>query len=449
MRFFPKGCCFLVIVSFCFFFPQRSFSDETPGLIHIDNLLVFGDSVSDGNGPFSTWKLLNTLKGHTVDGKPMLNLLPFMNNALMQNVPGYATAIHLHWIRTRLLDIEKDALMAFLDFTKELPIPILPDPKYYLKGMFTGGDEFKGVWPDYLHHMLGASLDNRAMAGSWTLCAPQKLDHLSEVVHIASGAEDAVEDFVSGSLVPPCEGLIISGWSQGNLKFNDSNSLVMFFNSANDYLSGWPDSNEVVDKYVSDVTRLIRLGAKYIVVINLPDINLTPRYQSAPESVRAWMANTVQENNNELKASLQLVRERYKETQIIELDAATMMNQLLSGAAEHGVITDKPCLGVTAGLPNINAHKEKFGISLVDRIINNPSLADAAQVASHVSQGKEVPVCSNPDKHFFFDTVHPSAHTHYEIAVYACNILKSNGFACSVNANQPLVTAPAPIANWQ
>ncbi len=58
MRFFPKGCCFLVIVSFCFFFPQRSFSDETPGLIHIDNLLVFGDSVSDGNGPFSTWKLL-------------------------------------------------------------------------------------------------------------------------------------------------------------------------------------------------------------------------------------------------------------------------------------------------------------------------------------------------------------------------------------------------------
>ena len=126
-----------------------------------------------------------------------------------------------------------------------------------------------------------------------------------------------------------------------------------------------------------------------------------------------------------------------------------MMNQLLSGAAEHGVITDKPCLGVTAGLPNINAHKEKFGISLVDRIINNPSLADAVQVASHVSQGKEVPVCSNPDKHFFFDTVHPSAHTHYEIAVYACNILKSNGFACSVNANQPLVTAPAPIANWQ
>ncbi|KEI72723.1 SGNH/GDSL hydrolase family protein [Endozoicomonas elysicola] len=449
MRPFLKGLCFLVVVSCCSVLPEYSVSDDSSDLIRIENVLVFGDSVSDGNGPFSTWKLLNTLKGNMVDGKPMLNLLPFLNNSLMQDVPGYAAVSHLHWIRTRLLHIEKESLTALLDFTKHLPIPILPDPKYYLKGMFTGGIEFKGVWPDYLHHMLGASLDNRAMAGSWTLCAPQKMEHPGNLIHIAHGVESLAEDFVSGSLVPPCEGLIISAWSQENLSFDGSKTLVMFFNSANDYLNGWPDSKEVVNKYVSDITRLIRLGARHVVVINLPDINLTPRYQLAPEPVRAWMANAVQENNSELKAALQAVRERYKETVIIELDAATMMNQLISGAAQHGIITDKPCLGITAGLPNIDAHKEKYGAGLVEHIMNNPSLADAAQVASHSAAGEEVPVCSNPDEHFFFDTVHPTAHTHYEIAQYACNLLNNHGVACSTNAHQPLITAPRPIVSWQ
>ncbi|WP_139117523.1 SGNH/GDSL hydrolase family protein [Endozoicomonas atrinae] len=330
-----------------------------------------------------------------------------------------------------------------------MPIPVLPDPKYYLKGMFTGGVEYKGVWPDYLHHMLGASLDNRAMAGSWTLCAPQKFEHPGDLIHIAHGIESLGEDFVSGSLVPPCEGLIISAWSQEKLAFDGANTLVIFFNSANDYLNGWPDSKEVVNKYVSDITRLIRLGARHVVVINLPDINLTPRYQSAPEPTRAWMANAVQQNNSELQTALQSVRERYEDTQIIELDAATMMSQLISGASRHGIITDKPCLGITAGLPDIDAYKEHYGAGLVNQIMKNPSLADAAQVVSHTAAGKEVPLCTNPDDHFFFDTVHPTAHTHFEIAWYACNLLSNHGIACSTGVAQPLVTAPRPIESWQ
>lgn len=70
-------------------------------------------------------------------------------------------------------------------------------------------------------------------------------------------------------------------------------------------------------------------------------------------------------------------------------------------------------------------------------------------VASHSAAGEEVPVCSNPDEHFFFDTVHPTTHTHYEIAQYACNLLSNHGIAYSTNAPQPSVTAPKPVVSWQ
>ncbi|GAA4651311.1 SGNH/GDSL hydrolase family protein [Kistimonas scapharcae] len=444
MKVFLAGARWLLALFLVCLLPVVSHADG----LQVKKLLVFGDSLSDSNGTYSTWKLLNTLKGNTVNGQPMMNLQPFLNNALKQDVPGYAELTHHEWLRDELSSLEKHALNAFLDMTKTLPIPILPDPHYYLTGMFSGGTDFKGVWPLYLYRMLGAELDNRAMAGSWTLCSTQKMDHLGDLMHICSGPESMAEEFVSGSLVPPCEGLIVSAWAEQAGTVDSDSTLVIFFNSANDYLNQWPDPQQVVNKYTADITRLIRLGAKHVVVINLPDISLTPRYREAPKHLQAWMANAIETNNRELKQSLAQLRTRYPDVALIELDAAAMLTQLLAGAAQRGIVTDKACLDSTPGLPTVNRSKESAEESLVNHILQNPSLADAAHVASAAADGQGIGMCTNPDDHFFFDTVHPSAHTHYEIALYACELLQKNGIACSTTAVQPLITAPEPIARW-
>ena len=428
---------FCTILMFDVLFPACAYADNDKAPLKLNNLLVFGDSLSDNNGSFSTWKLLNTLKGNSVEGSSM-NMLPFLHNALMQDVPGYAVLVQIHWVKHQLQRVEKEALAAFLGLTKNLPIPLLPDPKYYLPGIFSGGDQYRGIWPDYLQTMLGATfLDNRAMAGSWTLCAPQKVQYFGNLVNISEGVKNLAVNFMSGSLVPPCEGLIISAWSQSSPPLDLANTLVVFFNSANDYINSWPDPNAVANKHIADITRLLRGGARYIAVFSVPDISATPRYQSTAKNLRESTATAIREHNSALKLGLEQVRQRYSDAVIIELDSVSMVNQMITGAKQQGIETESPCLNLTVGNPAFDPLHATGLNGLPRPIRQNPAVADEVSLRELLHQGDDVSKCENPDNYFYFDALHPTAHAHYEIARHVCHQLQQYGIDCSPDITQP------------
>ena len=57
-------------------------------------------------------------------------------------------------------------------------------------------------------------------------------------------------------------------------------------------------------------------------------------------------------------------------------------------------------------------------------------------------------MCTNADDRFFFYPLHPSAHAHYQIAMYICEKLQAQGIACLRDVVQPLVQAEGPEIPW-
>lgn len=237
--------------------------------------------------------------------------------------------------------------------TKSLPAPNFPfPPSPYFEGRFSNGP----VWVEQLASLLGVTLTDYAFGGATT------------------GSDNTLNTSFGPPLPVTLPGLQqeIDGFTATN-QSADPNALYIVWAGGNDFLptqsSFTPYTNPTTSiKNISQaVSSLEGVGAKDIVVVNLPDLGKIPLTLGSPLSD----------------------------------PLSTLTNVYNSGLAEalKGLRqTSAPDTNLT--LFDIN--------SLFKDILANPTQFGLTNVTSPCLNQQTRSVCSNPNESFFWDVQHPT-----------------------------------------
>lgn len=353
---------------------------------------------------------------------------------------GHLHNLVSHGLSNTLVNLGENGLISVLSHFRE-KISLVPDPNYYSYGKWTAGSLDK-VWPEYLPGMMSTGnhqvlLDNRAMAGSWTLCADDKAESFRIIDKLTSSLLSGAEMFIQGSLLPPCEGLIVRAYlDEQRSLFKQHNgrtpragdaiiepdTLIIFFNSANDFLNRWPDPDDVAQEMARDVWNVLDAGARRVAVVLLPDISDVPRFHpdhSQPKDHTAQaLSNMVNRYNTSLRMRLNLLREEFNGDggyQVMTIDGNQMFKSLQTDSRWDLV---HPILKIMVpGVDDISLERETVPDNFVENELReNGSFQDtwAIKGDNPISAGK-IP--------FFADSVHPSSEAHYTIAKHVCGMM--------------------------
>ncbi len=161
----------------------------------------------------------------------------------------------------------------------------------------------------------------------------------------------------------------------------DPNALYIVWAGANDYLGGGTDSTTPVNNLAIAVKSLSAVGAKNILVVNLPDLGKLPGTRTSQRSDS--LNNLTNKHNSGLAASLKSLRQQLSsDINITYLDVHSLFNQVINTP-------------------------EKFGFTNV----TNPCLSKGS-------------ICKHPNQYLFWDGIHPTTAAHKLFVELAFSALK-------------------------
>ena len=221
-----------------------------------------------------------------------------------------------------------------------------------------------------------------------------------------------------------------------------SKVLFSLWIGANDYLYERKENideltNDVVDSIVRSLTNLIEKGGKYFLVMNLPDLSLTP-YARTHGNQERLAAISVMHNTKlakavaSLKASHPNVTIAYMDIYTIFVDMLKHPEQYNEKYGTHVTDTTEVCWpGTVLGLDQSSLTTElqqAFGQSadsekMRTTLLNSPALATAYAVGKRQDQGHTA--CTNADEHVFWDELHPTAVIHQVLGKIIIDLLKT------------------------
>jgi phospholipase/lecithinase/hemolysin len=187
-------------------------------------------------------------------------------------------------------------------FFEEQPTP---DPALYFEGRFSNGP----VWVEYLADptRLSAPLTDIALGGAQT-----------------------------DGLVPP--GLIeqVTTYIATNGPPLSSSSLFIIWIGGNDYFNGEGDALEAVTNIEEAMERLVQLGAKNLLILNLPDLGAVPDLLGTPEADEATAFSL--NFNTALAGVLDRFESAYPAVTVYEFDVYSFSETVQNDPAAFGFI---------------------------------------------------------------------------------------------------------------
>jgi len=256
----------------------------------------------------------------------------------------------------------------------EISTPFGPLEIGYFNGRFSNGE----IWIDFLADKLALPSQpvNFAFTGATT--GTQN----TSIPGLLPGVTQTIQNFTS--TVPNA----------------DPDALYIIWAGANDYLGGIPNLDPLdpvgqpVQNIVNAITDLAGVGAKNILVANLPDIGRTPLVTERGES--ALVSSLVGLHNARLAEALAVLEPSLSGSgvNLIPLDVFSFVNAAYSNPSDFGFenVTDA-CLYPSPIL-----------------YIPLPSLPTR---------------CANPDQYLYWDSLHPSSRSHEFIADLAYQTIKT------------------------
>jgi phospholipase/lecithinase/hemolysin len=227
-----------------------------------------------------------------------------------------------------------------------------PNPPYF-QGRYSNGR----VWVEYLAerlHLSSRQTNNFAYGGATTG---------SDRNSLVPGLLTQVQLFTKTHQQP------------------NPNALYVLWAGANDYLQGVSNATVPVENLARAITSLADVGAKNILVANLPDLGHLPATRTSNNSVK--FSALTQAHNQGLRRSLKLLSQQYHDLQIVTMDA----NKLYFEAKA------------------------------------NPAALGFTNVISACLSGTRA--CGNPDQFLFWDSIHPTTAAHRILAERAFSVLKT------------------------
>lgn len=233
-----------------------------------------------------------------------------------------------------------------------------PNPTYY-KGRYSNGR----VWVEYLAEHLklpSERVSNFAYGGATTRSS-------------------------SSSLVP---GLVtqVQSFTQKQQRSNPD-ALYVLWAGANDYLQGASSATIPVENVTGAIASLANVGAKNILVANLPDLGQLPATRTNANS--ASLSALTQSHNQGLRRSLKVLSQQHSDLKIAILDANTLYREA----------------------------------------ITNPAVFGFTNVTSACVSGSGT--CSNPAQFLFWDSIHPTTAAHRILAEAAFDAVQEKGMVDS------------------
>ena len=229
-----------------------------------------------------------------------------------------------------------------------------PNPTYY-QGRYSNGR----VWIEYLAeslHLSSKQTNNFAYGGATT-------------------------GSVGNSYVPSLLNQVQS-FTQTHQKTN-SDALYVLWAGANDYLQGVSSATVPVKNLTIAINSLTDVGAKKILVGNLPDLGQLPVTRTSTNSVN--LSALTQAHNQGLRRSLKILSQQHSDLEIVVLDANTLYRDAIA----------------------------------------NPAAFNFTNVTSPCLSGSSI--CSNPDQFLFWDGIHPTAAAHRIIGKTAFSTIQEAG----------------------
>ncbi|MBD2244269.1 SGNH/GDSL hydrolase family protein [Nostoc sp. FACHB-888] len=238
-----------------------------------------------------------------------------------------------------------------------------PNPTYF-QGRYSNGR----VWIEYLAeslHLSSKQTNNFAYGGSTT-------------------------GSVGNNYVPSLLNQVQS-FTQTHQQTN-SDALYVLWAGANDYLQGVSNATIPVKNVTTAINSLTDVGAKKILVANLPDLGQLPATKNSTNSVN--LSALTQAHNQGLRRSLKIISQQHSDLEIVILDANTLYRDAIANPATFNFTNViSPCL----------------------------------------SSGR---TCGNPDQFLFWDGIHPTAAAHRIIGEAAFSTIQQAGM---INAHSMLV----------
>ncbi|MFB2837496.1 SGNH/GDSL hydrolase family protein [Floridanema evergladense] len=226
-----------------------------------------------------------------------------------------------------------------------------PSPPYF-KGRYSNGP----VWVEYLASKLKltSNLDNNFAYGGAKTGDSQQL--------------------------PPGVLAQIQRFKTKNSAANPK-ALYVIWAGANDYLGGATDTTVPINNLATAVKRLLEMGAKNIIVVNLPDLGKLPATHTTERAKS--LKSLTQSHNSRLTASLESLRQKFANINIRYIDVNALFNQVYTAPGKYGFNNvTQPCL-------------------------------------------REGVVCDRPNEYLFWDGIHPSTAAHKLLVQLASSQLKS------------------------
>lgn len=229
-----------------------------------------------------------------------------------------------------------------------------PNPTYY-QGRYSNGR----VWIEYLAeslHLSSKQTNNFAYGGATT-------------------------GSVGNNYVPTLLNQVQS-FTQTHQKTN-SDALYVLWAGANDYLQGVSSATVPVKNLTIAINSLTDVGAKKILVGNLPDLGQLPATRTSKNSVN--LNALTQAHNQGLRRSLKILSQQHSDLEIVVLDANTLYRDAIA----------------------------------------NPAAFNFTNVTTPCLSGSSI--CSNPDQFLFWDGIHPTAAAHRIIGKTAFSTIQEAG----------------------
>ncbi|MBD2770793.1 SGNH/GDSL hydrolase family protein [Iningainema tapete] len=239
----------------------------------------------------------------------------------------------------------------------------LPPAPPYIQGRFSNG----AIWVEYLAQLLG-------------LTSKRKTNYA-----IGGANTGNTNTFI------PNNPLNLPGLQQQFTSFKtqypqaDREALYIIWAGANDYLSGsLQDSTQAIANLSNGVKLLATLGAKNIMVVNLPDLGKLPATRQDPQ-VSKFLSDITQKHNSGLAESLKALSQSLGNcVNIIQFDVYSLFNQVF-------------------------ASPQKFGFT----VVTNSELEQLSQLQGYT------------EEFFFWDDIHPTTAVHKLLAKYAFEVLSA------------------------
>ena len=399
----------------------------------VKSIVVFGDSMSD-NG--NTTKLLKSLR--QVDD-PAYIVSP-LKNFVFRKMNDFADD---YYIPAAVLMAGKKLVQEFFDI--ELApflasvvgvirtVPIIPEDPYW-HYHFSDGQ----IWNEDLANQIGINIKdetkyyNSAFGGSWG----STYDHQITTWNLIRHPIYSIKNLIVGKLIPPSLGLEITGYLLNFGKAAPEKTYFIFAGS-NDYLNmlnfedNYNPSNmsTYVDYVVEGVTysteRLIKAGAKKVVLFGVPDVGLTPRYNKSADA--EFVTKACSWHNKRIQEKLAQMKEKYPDVKFTFIHAQQVFQKLFKQAADKGITnTQDACIDVPLpgyAFTSMAPSHKAFGYNYVLEYTQYLKLPDG-----HGGFTSNVHQCNEPASYAFWDEVHPTKIVHKALAAEVCNIMAADGY---------------------